>query len=139
MSALRRRVYFVEWRPFTCVFRLIYKGGNEMVKNIFGIFAIVIIVVVIGYAALTFSASSSCSRNVNEKQMPNIESPYYLVTTVPPGLIYAAKDVKESSDWVVLEKPYYVKMGGSWELRDGGISLRRAAYKEIKVTLLPPP
>lgn len=107
-------------------------------KKALGVIAIIILIMVVGYVGLAITSSSSCSRNEVDK-MPAIKRPYYMITTVPPGLIYAGKTVEELGDRVNVESPYYVKINGKWQMRSGALALMRVAYKEIKVVLLSAP
>lgn len=106
-----------------------------MIKTVLRVLLLVVVVGVISYFALAFSASSSCSC-VEANQLPALEKPYHLVTTVPPSLVYASREVQETVDRVWLGPPYYVKIDGEWRLREGKTGLMRDAYKEIKVTLV---
>lgn len=109
-----------------------------MVKRVLGILAIVILIAIIGYGILAVSASSSCSCDKADK-VPEVGYPCYLVTTTPPSLVYVAESVTETDTRVVLNRPYYVKIGGEWKYRDGDNALMRAAYREINVKLLSAP
>lgn len=102
-----------------------------MIKTVIKILFLIIIVMVIAYVWLTFSASSACSKKT---EMPvELLPPYHVAIT--QSLSYASKDIQDQGDLVIVYFPFYTLVKGKWEPDKTGqdLELRESIYGPIRV------
>ncbi len=88
-----------------------------------------IIVALVGYAWLSFSASHQS--NSAGRGIPEVNAAPYIVQTTSRA--YYAVDVNETSVAVTLVN-YYETINGKWVYRESQLILRRSVYGQITVS-----
>lgn len=102
-------------------------------------FFILVVVCIVGYAAIVLSQCSSCNNassgspkaDVPTSGVPTAQIAPYLVQT--PSRVYYAAGVKEEADRVTIEG-YYEVVSGKWQYREIPIVLMKSVFGKITVS-----